>query len=189
MSSQDLLTHSSVILDSLGDGVYVCDRERRIVHWSTSAERITGWTREDVVGRRCLDNILCHIDKDGHRLCGKEFCPLHRSMVTGTASNVPLIVFAKTKDGGTQGHAMRYLTAGILLSKMRSLLSGGSFEGMLLQRRCCYDCGALGRSGQALNVCRSSCKGCIVRAIGAATSVPVASRRRTGRDCALGLVA
>ena len=93
----DLLTHSNVILDSLGDGVYVCDRERKIVHWSKSAERITGWTREDVVGRRCLDDILCHIDKDGHRLCGKEFCPLHRSMVTGTASSVPLIVFAKRR--------------------------------------------------------------------------------------------
>ncbi len=95
----DILTHSSVILDSLSDGVYVCDRERKIVHWSKSAERITGWTQSDVVGRRCLDDVLCHIDKDGHRLCGEEFCPLHRSMVTGTASNVPLIVFAKTKDG------------------------------------------------------------------------------------------
>ena len=52
-----------------------------------------------MVGRRCLDNVLCHVDKDGHRLCGEEFCPLHRSMVTGTPSDVPLIVFAQTKDG------------------------------------------------------------------------------------------
>jgi hypothetical protein len=28
MSSQDLLTASGVILDSLSDGVYVCDKER-----------------------------------------------------------------------------------------------------------------------------------------------------------------
>jgi PAS domain-containing protein len=42
MSSQELLTASSVILDSLSDGVYVCDRERRIVSWSKAAERITG---------------------------------------------------------------------------------------------------------------------------------------------------
>ena len=45
---EDLLTASSVILDSLSDGVYVCDRDRRIVYWSKSAERITGWT----AGRR-----------------------------------------------------------------------------------------------------------------------------------------
>jgi sigma-B regulation protein RsbU (phosphoserine phosphatase) len=88
-----------VILDSLSDGVYVCDRERRIVYWSKSAERITGWTPQDVVGRRCLDDVLSHIDKDGHRLCGEEFCPLHRSMVTGNSTNVPLIVFAQAKDG------------------------------------------------------------------------------------------
>ncbi len=96
---ENLLTLSNVILDSLSDGVYVCDRDRRIAYWSKSAERITGWTSEDVVGRRCLDNILNHIDKDGHALCGEEFCPLHRSMVTGSTSTVPLIVYAQAKDG------------------------------------------------------------------------------------------
>jgi phosphoserine phosphatase RsbU/P len=93
------LERSNVILDSLGDGVYVCDRERRIVYWSKSAERITGWRSEDVLGKRCLDNVLCHEDKDGRRLCGEEHCPLHRSMVTGTSSTCPLIVFAQGKDG------------------------------------------------------------------------------------------
>lgn len=46
------------------------------MRWSKSAERITGWTAAEVVGRPCFDNILCHIDKDGHLLCGKEDCPL-----------------------------------------------------------------------------------------------------------------
>jgi PAS domain S-box-containing protein len=96
---ENLLTASNTILDSLSDGVYVCDRDRRIVYWSRSAERITGWAPQDVIGRRCLDEVLCHTDKDNHQLCGEEFCPLHRSMVTGTSSNVPLIVFAKGKDG------------------------------------------------------------------------------------------
>lgn len=99
MSSQDLLTASSVILDSLSDGVYVCDRDRTIVAWSKGAERITGWQSSDVIGRRCLDEVLCHVDKDGHRLCGEEFCPLHRAMVTGTTSTVGLIVFAQGKTG------------------------------------------------------------------------------------------
>jgi PAS domain S-box-containing protein len=90
---------SNVILDSLGDGVYVCDRDRRIVYWSKSAEKITGWQAEDVLGRRCLDNVLCHEDKDGRRLCGEEHCPLHRSMITDTTSTCPLIVFAQGKNG------------------------------------------------------------------------------------------
>lgn len=88
-----------VILDSLSDGVYVTDTERRIVYWNRAAERITGWQAGDVVGHRCLDNILCHVDKDGHLLCGREFCPLHRSMVTGRISTYPVIMFARGKGG------------------------------------------------------------------------------------------
>ncbi|MHB8972998.1 MAG: PP2C family protein-serine/threonine phosphatase [Pirellulaceae bacterium] len=99
MIPHDLLTTSNMILDSLSDGVYVCDRERRIVYWSQAAERITGWKSADVVGRQCLEDVLCHVDKDGHQLCGEEFCPLHRAMVTGTQSTVGLIVFAQGKDG------------------------------------------------------------------------------------------
>jgi PAS domain S-box-containing protein len=95
----DLLTSSEVILDSLSDGVYVCDRDRRIVYWSKSAERITGWQPGDVVGRLCLEDVLCHEDKDGNRLCGEEHCPLHRAMVTGATTTVPVIVYARGKDG------------------------------------------------------------------------------------------
>jgi sigma-B regulation protein RsbU (phosphoserine phosphatase) len=87
------------IIDSLGDGIYLCNLDRTITYWSKSAERITGWLAEDVVGRQCFDNILCHVDKDGHRLCGEEYCPLHRSMVTGTGSKGSLLVYARGKDG------------------------------------------------------------------------------------------
>jgi PAS domain S-box-containing protein len=95
----DLLNiDATVILDSLGDGVYVTDLERKITYWNKAAERITGWVRADIVGRQCFDGILCHVDKDGHQLCGKEHCPLHRSIVTGIGSECPL-VFAKKMDG------------------------------------------------------------------------------------------
>ncbi|NQU21060.1 MAG: SpoIIE family protein phosphatase [Candidatus Nealsonbacteria bacterium] len=87
------------IINSLSDGVYVCDLDRRVTYWSKSAERITGWTAEDVVGRQCFDNILCHIDKDGHQLCGEEHCPLHRAIVTSTGSKGSLLVYARGKNG------------------------------------------------------------------------------------------
>jgi sigma-B regulation protein RsbU (phosphoserine phosphatase) len=95
----DLPISTENILDHMSEGVYVCDRNRRIVYWSKSSERITGWRSEDVLGRACHENILCHEDKDGHRLCGKEYCPLHRTMVTGVTSTTPVIVFARAKDG------------------------------------------------------------------------------------------
>ncbi len=87
------------VLDSLNDGLYVADRDRRIVYWGQSAEKITGWQADDVLGKRCSDQVLCHVDKDGHQLCGEEHCPLYRAMVTGKGSTTPVIVFARGKDG------------------------------------------------------------------------------------------
>ena len=87
------------IMDSLSDGVYVCDLDRRIAYWSKSAERITGWSAEDVIGRQCFDSVLCHVDKDGHQLCGEEYCPLHRAMITDSGSKGSLLVYAQGKSG------------------------------------------------------------------------------------------
>ena len=98
MIAADLLV-PNVILDSLNDGLYVCDTDRKIVYWSKSAQRLTGWAPEDVVGHLCMDNILNHVDIDGHHLCGEELCPLRRCMVTDRASESPIIIFAKTKSG------------------------------------------------------------------------------------------
>jgi PAS domain S-box-containing protein len=87
------------ILGALNDGVYVTDIERRIIYWSPSAERITGWPAEHMIGRRCCDDLLGHVDKDHHRLCGEEHCPLHRAIQTGQASMYPVTIFAKDPDG------------------------------------------------------------------------------------------
>ena len=87
------------VIDSLSDGVYICDTERRITYWSESAVRITGWSQADVVGKHCFDNVLCHIDKDGHQLCENEFCPLHRAIVTGKLSRVSQLIYAQGANG------------------------------------------------------------------------------------------
>ena len=90
---------SASILNSLPDGVYITDTDRRIVFWNREAERMTGYAAKDVIGHRCHENILCHVDKDGHLLCGHEHCPLHRAMSTGTQSDFPHLIFAKHRSG------------------------------------------------------------------------------------------
>ncbi|HVP12246.1 MAG TPA: SpoIIE family protein phosphatase [Phycisphaerae bacterium] len=98
MSMDNNLT-PEMVLNSINEGVYVTDTDRKIVYWGKSAERITGWTAEEVVGKHCHDGVLCHVDKDGHVLCGESYCPLYRSIVTGKSSNAPIVMFAKTKSG------------------------------------------------------------------------------------------
>jgi PAS domain S-box-containing protein len=87
------------ILNAMGVGIYVTDTSRNILFWNKAAERITGWSASEVVGRSCYDNILIHIDKDGHKLCGEEYCPLHRCIITGQASDQPLLVYAQNRAG------------------------------------------------------------------------------------------
>lgn len=70
------------VLDSLGDGVYFVDRHRRITYWNKGAERISGFAAEHVTGRRCADNILCHVDSNGTNLC-TQGCPLLATMKDG----------------------------------------------------------------------------------------------------------
>ena len=43
------------ILESLQIGIYLVDREQRIVFWNDGAEKITGYLRHDVVGSFCRE--------------------------------------------------------------------------------------------------------------------------------------
>lgn len=97
---EELSEGARSILDSLADGAYVTDTNRRILFWNRAAEEMLGWNKGDVLGRCCGDNILIHVDKDGHQLCLEESCPLHRSIVTGRPSEEPVLLFAQHKEGG-----------------------------------------------------------------------------------------
>lgn len=63
------------LLEALGEGVYIIDENRRIIFWNEAAERITGFGKGEVLGRRCADNILVHVDDTGRELC-TGCCPL-----------------------------------------------------------------------------------------------------------------
>jgi PAS domain S-box-containing protein len=91
--------HFGDILNHLNVGVYITDTERRVVFWNKSAEQITGYRADEVVGHKCSDNILRHRDKEGHPLCLTDLCPLHRTMVRGTPSEAPIVVYAVSKTG------------------------------------------------------------------------------------------
>jgi diguanylate cyclase (GGDEF)-like protein/PAS domain S-box-containing protein len=71
-----------VALDSLFDGVYMTDRERGITYWNQGAERITGFTAAEAIGKHCWDNILKHLDCDGTPLCHSH-CTLAQTLVDG----------------------------------------------------------------------------------------------------------
>ena len=85
------------ILDAVSDGVYVTTAEREIVFWSKGAERITGYSSDEVLNRHCYDNILVHTDVLGKNLCF-DGCPLQKCVETGERQEAKE-VFLKRKDG------------------------------------------------------------------------------------------
>src|SRR5215470_6023015 len=69
------------ILESLPTGVYLVDRDRRIVFWNDGCERITGYLRHEVIGR-CCGQLLMHCDTRIDLMCG-SVCPLSATMFDG----------------------------------------------------------------------------------------------------------
>jgi diguanylate cyclase (GGDEF)-like protein/PAS domain S-box-containing protein len=70
------------ILDHLQIGVCVLDLQQKIVFWSTGAERITGYSRIDVLGHSCIDSILLHCNQTSCEMCVEE-CPIHAALHDG----------------------------------------------------------------------------------------------------------
>ena len=70
------------ILENIGYGVYILTPERKIIYWNKAAEKITGFSSEEVVGKSCKDNILQHIDHYGNNLCLND-CPVVEVVKTG----------------------------------------------------------------------------------------------------------
>ena len=85
-----------LILDNLFEGVYYVDHDLVISYWNKAAERITGYSAEEVIGKRCSANILRHIDADGNELC-LQGCPLHATIEDGELREAS--VFLHHKDG------------------------------------------------------------------------------------------
>lgn len=84
------------VLETLATGVYVVDRERKIVFWNEGAERISGYLRQEVVGRACRSDILVHCDEAGRVLCTLA-CPVAETLLDGRRREQR--VYLKHKSG------------------------------------------------------------------------------------------
>ncbi len=65
----------SLILDSIADGVFTVDRNWQITSFNRAAEEITGWAREDAMGKSCSEIFHSSI-------CGKN-CAIAESLYSG----------------------------------------------------------------------------------------------------------
>lgn len=88
--------HFRHLLDTLFEGAYVLDRDRKIVHWNRAAAELTGIGEEDMVGRACHDDRLEHVDESGCGLC-QDRCPVAQTLMDGESREEE--VFLRHADG------------------------------------------------------------------------------------------
>jgi len=82
------------IVENLHDGFYYADHERRISFWNKAAERITGYSARDILGKSCRDNILIHVDAEGTSLCLNS-CPLAATVLDGASREAAVFLHHK----------------------------------------------------------------------------------------------
>ena len=106
------------ILESIFDGLYLVDLQRKIHYWNRAAERITGFARDEVMGTSCADDVLVHVTADGCSLC-RNGCPLSAVMDDGEPREAEVFLHHK------QGHR---LPVSVRVSPLRDIegnITGG----------------------------------------------------------------
>ncbi len=86
----------AAIVANMQDGAYFVDQDRRILFWNAAAEQITGYKKEEIIGKDCPSSNLNHIDEEGRPLC-QVGCPLFATNIDGKTRQER--VFVRHKDG------------------------------------------------------------------------------------------
>ncbi len=84
------------LLDNLYEGIYYVDLKKTIKYWSSGAKRITGYSSDEVLGKRCSANILKPQSLDGKEMC-KTNCIL--TYILKTKSFAQTEIYITHKDG------------------------------------------------------------------------------------------
>lgn len=84
------------VIDALPEAVCIVDHERRVLFWNKEAERITGYLRQEAIGRPCHGESLIGFHECAGETCPKTY-PLSESMHEGKVRESRL--FLRHKEG------------------------------------------------------------------------------------------
>ena len=85
------------LLDHLNEGIYLLDNNRKITFWNRGAEKLTGYTPAEVLGKRCSETVILHINEEGKNICDTD-CPVVKAMNDGQSREEEIYLHHK------QGH-------------------------------------------------------------------------------------
>ncbi len=132
-----------IILHSIADGVFTIDKNRRITSFNRAAQRITGFTREEAIGKPCYEIFhasicqnACALDealKTGHEVIDR---PLNIINKEGKA--VPISVSASAlsdRNGKVIGGVETFRDLSALEELKKEIQKGYTFEDIVSKNR------------------------------------------------------
>jgi len=129
------------LLNEISDGIYCLDKDRRITYWNKAAERISGYSSQEVLGTCCAEDLLMHVNENGESLCRSDLCPAAKSIQLGCEQTINQ-VFLHHKGG--QRIPVRILTRPLFdedgsvrgaVEIFRELLSNEQYEEQIRRLR------------------------------------------------------
>ncbi|WAA12741.1 EAL domain-containing protein [Fervidibacillus halotolerans] len=85
------------ITDSLGEGIFVLDKNRKLVFINPEGERLLGYKKHELIGKEIHDLIHVHGENNEH-IMDPEECPIHRCLKVKTTVRTDDDIFIR-KDG------------------------------------------------------------------------------------------
>jgi len=108
MASVELPTEDALDLIAGSEtAAFAMDRNEKIIYWNTAAEKLLGWTADEVLGKACY-LVLAGRDPFGNLYCMRD-CAIVRTAVDG-ASVEPFIMEVNRRRGGTQKVKVRVVS-------------------------------------------------------------------------------
>ncbi len=100
MASVELPTADALdLIAGSGTAAFAMDRNEKIIYWNAAAEKLLGWTADEVLGKPCF-SVLAGRDPFGNLYCMRD-CAIVRTAVEG-ASVEPFFMEVARRKGGTQ---------------------------------------------------------------------------------------
>ena len=65
------------LIESMPEGVFTTDCDRRVLIWNSSASRITGWSSKEAIGKLCPTFFKCQLS-ESDIACAKS-CPISQA--------------------------------------------------------------------------------------------------------------
>ena len=134
---------TQIILDSIADGVFTVDSEWKITSFNRAAEKITGISKEEALGRHCWEVFTASI-------CEKH-CSLRQTMETGQpvvnqsifivnseGDRIPVSIstaLLRDKDGHVIGGVETFRDLSVLEELRKELAGRHSFMDIISKNR------------------------------------------------------